>query len=86
MTLLEAQSCALPVVAFDVRVGPRAIVTDGVDGLLIPDGREEAFARALVRLARDEPLRLRLGQAGRENVPRYAPETILQKWYALITA
>ena len=41
--LLEAMSSGLPVVAFDVRVGPRAIITDGKDGFLIKDGDNRLF-------------------------------------------
>lgn len=85
MVLLEAQSCGLPVIAFDVRVGPRAIVNDGVDGRLIPDGQEEAFAQALADLARDEDRRQAWGRAARSNAQRYAPGPILAQWYALFT-
>ena len=37
-------------VAYDIRYGPRDIITDGVDGFLIPPGDVEAVTEALVRI------------------------------------
>ncbi|MGH2687474.1 MAG: glycosyltransferase, partial [Actinomycetota bacterium] len=44
------------------------VVTDGVDGLLVPPADPRALAAAVVRLARSPELRARLGAAGRRTV------------------
>lgn len=62
MSLLEAMSAGLPVVAAPVGGIPDA-VTDGVEGLLVPPGDVEALAAALSRLAADADLRRDMGQA-----------------------
>ena len=44
--------------------GPAEVITNGVDGLLVPCGDEDALVRALSRLREDPDLRLRLAQHG----------------------
>ena len=45
--------------------GCRQVVTDGVDGLLVPARGADALARAIARLQDDPELATRLGQAAR---------------------
>jgi glycosyltransferase involved in cell wall biosynthesis len=70
MTIVEAMALGKAVVATRVG-GPLEIVTDGVDGLLVPPGDAAALAAALSRLA-DAGLRRRLGSAARERATVYA--------------
>ena len=51
--LLEAQSCALPIVAYDVRVGPGFLVHDGRDGFLVREGDRQGYEDRLVELMED---------------------------------
>jgi glycosyltransferase involved in cell wall biosynthesis len=63
-SLIEAAASGLPMIATDVP-GCRSIVRDGVDGFLVPRGDPDAAAKAIARLARDQPLRARMGAAAR---------------------
>jgi glycosyltransferase involved in cell wall biosynthesis len=60
-------SFGLPVIATPVGGVPE-IVTDGVDGLLVPPGDIDALAAAIVRLMSEPALRERLGRAARETI------------------
>ncbi|MET3008695.1 glycosyltransferase family 4 protein [Stenotrophomonas koreensis] len=62
--LIEAAACALPLVTTDVP-GCREVVSDGVDGLLVPARDADALARAIARLQDDPELAQRLGEAAR---------------------
>lgn len=67
--LIEAGACALPLVTTDVP-GCREVVTDGVDGLLVPVKNAAALANGIARLHDDPELRARLGAAAREKALR----------------
>jgi glycosyltransferase involved in cell wall biosynthesis len=62
--LAIANAFAKPVIVTDVGELSHS-VTDGETGLVIPPGDERALAEAILRLASDEGLRARLGDAGR---------------------
>jgi glycosyltransferase involved in cell wall biosynthesis len=83
LTLLEAMSCGIPCVAFDVAPGIREIVEDGVDGLLVPPGDILAFADALRRLMGSQELRDRLGDKAFHHIRRYTPDVVLEQWERL---
>ncbi|MEP7082326.1 MAG: glycosyltransferase family 4 protein, partial [Chloroflexota bacterium] len=67
ISLLEAMARRVPVIASAVGGIPE-VVTDGVDGLLVPAGDPGALASAAVRLLTDPDLRRRLGEAGYRTV------------------
>lgn len=67
LVYLEAMQYAKPVVGCRV-AGIPEIVSDGVDGLLVPPGDAKALADALHRLMSDAALRQRLGRAGQSKV------------------
>lgn len=83
MVLIEAMACGLPVVSFDCPAGPDEIITDGVDGLLVPSGDVHALAEKLMVLMSDDNLRKRLGQQARQTAQRYEMTTIANQWIAL---
>jgi glycosyltransferase involved in cell wall biosynthesis len=58
----------------------REIVTDGVDGIVVPPRKVEALAEGLGRLMGDADLRRRYGAAARESVRRFAPDAVLAQW------
>ena len=83
MVLIEAMACGLPVVSFDCPAGPDEIITDGVDGLLVPSGDVHALAEKLMVLMSDENLRRRLGQQARQTAQRYDMTVLVNQWTAL---
>lgn len=83
MVLTEAMACGLPVVAFDCPWGPRSIIADGKDGLLVENGNVKVLADALARLMSDENLRRSMAEAGVRNVQRFSLNSIAGRWKSL---
>ncbi len=67
IVVLEAMAHARAVVA-SAAAGPREIIRDGIDGLLVPPASPPALAAALASLLDDPRRRAALGHAGRETV------------------
>lgn len=68
--LLEAGGMGLPLVSTNVR-GCRCVCVEGVSGLTVPPGDDEALAWALERLCTDDGLRRRLGQGAKALVEEH---------------
>ncbi|RJF94255.1 glycosyltransferase family 4 protein [Sphingomonas cavernae] len=80
----EAMAAGLPVVAFDCAFGPGEMINNGVDGILIPDGRVGALADTLTHMMRDPELRARLGAAAAQSAMRFAPDRVIARWDAVV--
>jgi glycosyltransferase involved in cell wall biosynthesis len=69
LSLLEAMSCGLPVLATRVS-GHEEVVVHDHTGLLVPPDDPAALADAAAALLGDPERRRRMGEAGRERVER----------------
>ncbi|BFU42308.1 glycosyltransferase [Krasilnikovia sp. MM14-A1004] len=84
IAIMEAMAYGLPTVAFDCAPGIRELIDDEVSGgLVVTAGNVPGMAAALERLIKDRDLRVRLGEAGRESVQRFTPDSIVDRWEAL---
>lgn len=84
LTILEAMAKGVAIVSFNSPHGPREMITDGVDGLLVKPRTEDNLAAAIIRVIEDEPLRRRLAAGGRETARRYDIAAIGARWEALL--
>ena len=80
MVMIEAMSCGLPVVTFDYPCGPKDIITEGVDGLIVKDGDLQAFANAMASLMNDKTLLESMSAQAPKVVERYSEEKVMEKW------
>jgi GalNAc-alpha-(1->4)-GalNAc-alpha-(1->3)-diNAcBac-PP-undecaprenol alpha-1,4-N-acetyl-D-galactosaminyltransferase len=84
MVLLEAMSQGMACIAFDCFTGPRELITDRVDGILVDDQNTDHFVTGLKALIEDQDLRTRLGSQAIDTSKKYLPEKIMQRWVQLI--
>ncbi len=79
--LLEAMSHGCPAVSLDILTGPRDIITDGRDGLLVPPEEGAAgLAAAMRQLLGDDRRHAAMAAAALEVRDRFALSTILKRW------
>lgn len=82
--LLEAMAMGCAAIAADCDSGPREILRDEQDGLMVPPENVDALARALVRMMGDAALRARLGARAVEVRERFSRERVLAQWETLV--
>lgn len=83
-TLLESMASGLAAVSFDCDTGPREIVREGVDGVLVrPNGDVPALCKALDAVMSNEAERQRMAQAATDVRDRFSAARVLQKWQEL---
>lgn len=83
MALMEAMACGLPIVSFDCPVGPREIITNGIDGILVSNGNVEELAIAMNELILNRGKRITLSKNAKENIKIYKPEMVCRDWVKL---
>lgn len=84
--LVEAMACGVPAIALDCSGGPRTIVRDGVDGLLVPSGDVDALARAIRLLVDDPALRASMAANAADVIKRFSGREVLAKWDRVFAA
>lgn len=83
MVLLEASSVGLPMVAFDVPVGPRSIINDGENGFLVEYENAELMADKIVALMQSRALLKECGAKAKQSAHNYTSDKIMPLWREL---
>jgi N-acetylglucosaminyldiphosphoundecaprenol N-acetyl-beta-D-mannosaminyltransferase len=84
MVLIEAMRCSLPVVAFDVRVGPRSVVKNNKTGFLVENDDFNEYVEKLVMLMTDVDLLHKMSMAAYNQSMCYTESYIMRKWEKII--
>ncbi len=82
--LIQSMACGTPVVSTDCDFGPREVITDSVDGYLVPVGDAEALADHAIRILSDDDLRTRLSTRAVASVERFTVAASLPRYEAAI--
>lgn len=83
MVMIEAMACGLPAVSFDFKCGPRDIIKEGENGLVVKDGDIDGLAEAMMTLMRDDELRKKMGENAKKVVEAFSEVKVMDKWVRL---
>jgi len=78
IVLLEAMALGKPVVASNIE-GYASVITDGVDGLLVPPKDTGALAQTLISLLTDESRRRQIGVRAQDRAQEYSWNHVAQR-------
>lgn len=78
LAVLEAMAAGKPVVAAGAD-GPRILIEDGVDGLIVPIGNVDELCGALGRVLDDPELRTELGANAARSASKYPIEAMVHQ-------
>lgn len=83
MALLEAAACGLPIVSFACPCGPRDLIDDGVDGLLVEKENVDALANSLVKVISSPDIRESMGRSILKKAELFRIEHLALEWKQL---
>lgn len=83
MVMIEAMSAGVPVVTFGFKCGPKDIIRQGENGLIVPEGDVAALAEGMLQLISNAEKRQRMGAEARKVTERYSEEAVMAQWMHL---
>lgn len=84
MSILEARTCMVSCIAFDVPVGPSELIKHGTNGFLIPPFNLDQMKKKISQLIENHDLRERFSYAALEGLEKYKTEKIVKEWMYLL--
>ncbi len=80
MVMIEAMACGVPTVCFDFLCGPRDIIANGINGIVVPEGDLQALATAMQQLMEHPEQLKHLSDQARRISEEYSQEVIMNRW------
>lgn len=85
MAICEALSLSCPVVSTDCKTGPRDLISDTRNGLLVPVADVEALASAMLRMIEKPLERMKMKKEALRSIEKFSPEAISMHWKKLFS-
>ena len=83
LVILEAMGCGIPCIAFDCPDGPRHIIQDGINGILVKNGDVLELANKICWMIEHPDERKKMGTNGRKRAQDFSKDKIMEKWHLL---
>ncbi|MDA0326402.1 MAG: glycosyltransferase [Bacteroidetes bacterium] len=84
MVLIESLSQGTPVVSVDCKSGPKEVIQNEINGLMVENHNPNALAKAFDRFLEDEQLYFHCKQNAKKSVEKFSTEIISKNWLNLL--
>ncbi|MBP3953152.1 glycosyltransferase [Bacillus suaedae] len=84
LIIIEALKVGIPVIAFDCNYGPRSILRDNENGLLVQKNNISQFSNAISKLILNKDLRIYLSNNTNNNLEKYNYRNVISEWEILL--
>lgn len=84
LVLLEAITQGTPIIAYDVRVGPRSIIKDGYNGFLVKENDIETFVEKLEFLLKESDVYNIMSKNAIVSSKLYSEENLKDIWFDIL--
>lgn len=79
LVLVEAMSCGLPTISYACPTGPIDIISNNINGYLVPVNDEKKLAEKIIYLIKNENIRKLMSCNALLKAKEYSIDTIIQK-------
>ena len=86
MSIIESLAAGIPVISVDCETGPREIIQNNFNGLLVENHNENALSEAIKNMIEDEKLYQTCKNNAQKSVEHLSLPTIAQQWKQLLEA
>lgn len=81
LSLIESMASATPVIAYNFKYGPKDVITDGVDGIIVKSGDIDMLAQQILNFLDNPNLAIDMGVKAKEKIEKqYSLENVSKKW------
>lgn len=84
MSIVESLAVGTPVISVDCETGPREIIQNNFNGLLVENHHEEALAEAIKKMFEDDNLYQNCKNNAQKSVEHLSLTTVAQQWQELL--
>lgn len=84
VSTLELMANATPIITYDIRYGPKDIITDGVDGILLEEGDVIGLGNAMLKFLNNPEKTLEMGLKAKEKIKnKFSRSYVCNMWEEL---
>lgn len=85
VSTLELMANATPIITYDIRYGPKDIITDGVDGILLDEGDIIGLGNAMLKFLNNPEKTLETGLKAKEKIKnKFSMSHVCSMWEDLL--
>lgn len=82
--IVEAMACGIPVISTDCPFGPAEIISNGINGILVPPNDVEKLSEAIIYLLNNPEVRKRISIGGIKRAKNFQAKSIVNQYKKII--